>query len=54
MYRAHYIKRKPCYDRDEYWRTIAADDICEATKIANRYARRGYVCARISKDITHD
>ena len=34
--------------KHEYWRTIYADNINEAIKMADRLARKGYVVIKIS------
>lgn len=46
MYTAHYINRE---SGAEYYRTIYADTINEAIKIANRWARKGFIARNILK-----
>lgn len=33
-----------------YWRTVDADNLTEATRIANGYARKGYRVAQVIQD----
>lgn len=49
-YRAKYIPRQ---DRSlpTYWRTITnAETLGEATRIAERYTRKGYICCTITQE----
>ena len=39
---AEYIHREG--KEDKYYRTIWADSLNEATKISNKYARKGFIC----------
>lgn len=34
-------------DKPEYYRTIYADSVNEAIKLADRYTRKGYLCAGV-------
>ncbi len=50
MFKAQYICRQLGVIRDEYWRTIHAYNINEAVRMAERYARKGYICAKVVAD----
>lgn len=48
MWKAQYLKILRGKKLDEYWRTITnADDVNDAMRIANRYARKGYICSKV-------
>ena len=49
-FKAHYI-HMTIKGAPDYWRTVYADDINEATRIAKQYARKGY---RLHTVTSHD
>lgn len=47
IYQAKYMHRR--HEQPEYWRTICADSLNEAIKIADRYARNGFICVGLKQ-----
>lgn len=48
IWKAHYLKLLHGRKIDEYWRTITnADDVNNAMKLAEKYARKGYICCKV-------
>lgn len=46
---AKYVNRaKP---EPPYYRTVHADTVYEATKIADRYTRKGFICVNVKEKI---
>lgn len=46
MFKARYINLKT---KAEYWRTVWADGINEAMTVADRYAKKGFICASVTQ-----
>lgn len=44
-FKARYLHRRGEFA--EYYRTVWADSVNEAIRIAERYARKGYLCAGV-------
>ncbi len=54
-FKAHYFEQKPTTQkRDEYWRTVYADSVNEATKLAERFTNKGYCLGAIIQDLGKD
>ena len=45
-FKARYIHRRQ--QAPEYWRTIQADNLNDAARIAERYAKKGYIMVGVS------
>lgn len=46
MWKARYVSATR---NETYWRTVFADDASEAMKVANRYAKKGFMCVEVIK-----
>lgn len=46
---AHYMHRR--HEKPDYWRTVAADGLNEAQKLADIYTRKGFVCVGIKQQL---
>jgi len=47
-FRCRYLPRKG--DAREYWKTVIADDLKEASDRAELYRRKGFICASVVRD----
>ena len=50
-YLARYMHRR--HEAPEYYRTIFADSVNEAIKQAERYTRKGFICAGVTTNLTN-
>lgn len=50
MWRARY---RSLTDGEEYWRTVWADQVNEATKKADRMAKKGFRCVSVTLEINY-
>lgn len=46
MYKARYFNTDT---GASYWRTVFADSVNEATRLAERYVRKGFICSTVFK-----
>lgn len=47
-FKARYLHRRK--EKPEYWRTVWGDSASEAMKLAERYTRKGFICAGVISD----
>ena len=53
-FKAHYFSQLTVQgDRKDFWRTIDADNLDEATQLAKRYRRKGYCLGVVVQDLTY-
>lgn len=45
---AHYIAYDPA--REDYWRTVHADDLTTASREAEKLVKKGYVCLSVKQE----
>jgi hypothetical protein len=48
-FRAHYLERKAesKYGKREYWRHVTADNVNEATKMAEKFVNKGFILVTV-------